>query len=98
MNKEVVVYILYSPLIDKYYIGQTSDLEQRLKEHKSKYYCKAFTKKCNDWELFISIKCASRSQARKIESHIKKMKSKQYVFNLRKYPEIISKLTLKYSI
>ena len=93
----VVVYILISHTLDKFYIGQTSDLPLRLKEHSGKYYNKAFTKKGTDWELFLSFQCKNRTQARKIESHIKKMKSKKYISNLKLYPELIAKLLLKYS-
>lgn len=31
------VYIIYSPLIDKFYIGQTQNLESRLSKHKTKH-------------------------------------------------------------
>jgi putative endonuclease len=36
-------------------------------------------------------------QAHKIENHIKKMKSKKYIENLKKYPEISLRLLQKYS-
>ncbi len=35
--------------------------------------------------------------AGKIENHIKKMKSKKYIKDLKKYPEIAQKLIKKYS-
>jgi putative endonuclease len=40
----------------------------------------------------MSIECTSFAQAREIESHVKRMKSKKYIANLKQYPEIIQKL------
>jgi len=90
------VYILYSESLDSYYIGETVDLKQRLQEHNSGFYDSAFTKQSKDWILYYTIECNNRVQARKIETHIKKMKSKVYIQNVKKYPEIISKLKNKY--
>ena len=49
-----------------------------------------------DWNLFLIIDCESKSQALQIEKHIKKMKSKTYIENLAKYPEMVIKLKEKY--
>ena len=46
--------------------------------------------------LFFSYENLEYKQARNIESHIKKMKSKVYIENLVKYPEIIERLKEKY--
>lgn len=56
-----------------------------------------FTANANDWKLFLLISCKSKTQALSIEKHIKKMKSKTYIENLKKYPEMIDKLKSKYS-
>ena len=90
------VYILVSKAIDSYYIGETIDLDERLQQHNVGFYETAFTKQANDWTLFHVINCDNRSQARKIETHIKKMKSKTYIQNLKKFPEITEKLKKKY--
>ena len=50
-----------------------------------------------DWELYHSIDELAYKQARSIETHLKKMKSKTYIYNLTKYPEIIERLKVKYS-
>jgi len=42
-------YILYSKSANRYYVGATSDLEERLKKHNSKN--KGFTQRASDWEL-----------------------------------------------
>ncbi|MBK7964881.1 MAG: GIY-YIG nuclease family protein [Bacteroidetes bacterium] len=32
------LYILYSPTINKYYVGETKDLDQRLIEHRTRFF------------------------------------------------------------
>jgi len=90
------VYIIYSLSIDKYYIGSCKDLTIRMEEHRSKKYKGSYTRQADDWELFLEIGNLSHSQSLKMEQHIKRMKSRVYVENLRKYPEIIEKLRGKY--
>ena len=85
--------------MNRFYIG-SSILEpsERLEKHISNYYGnRKFTAKVKDWKLFLDISCSSIDQARKIENHIKSMKSRKYVLSLKKYPEIIEKLIIKYS-
>jgi putative endonuclease len=81
---------------DSYYVGETIDIKDRVKQHNSGFYDSAYTKQTSDWTLFYSIECENRTQARHIETHIKKMKSKVYIQNIKKYPEIAQKLKNKY--
>ncbi|MDX1463779.1 MAG: GIY-YIG nuclease family protein [Marinirhabdus sp.] len=90
------VYILYSKKLERFYIGQTSNFEKRMAFHKRSLGNK-FTGKANDWILFLRIGCDSRKQAFSLERHIKRMKSKQYIVNLSKYPDIIDRLKRRYS-
>lgn len=90
------VYILFSKTLNKYYIGEAIHVESRLIEHNSGFYKKAFTSASKDWSLFLTIECQDRVQARKIETHLKNMKSIKYYQDLKNYPEIIDKLKLKY--
>lgn len=46
---DFTTYILYSKLLDTYYIGYTSDMTSRLLRHNQK--SKGFTGKVNDWEV-----------------------------------------------
>ena len=91
------VYILYSESLNRYYVGEASNINKRVEQHNSGFYSTAFTKQVSDWVLFHVIDCKDRVQARKIETHIKKMKSKTYIQNLKKYPEILEKLKSKYN-
>jgi putative endonuclease len=86
------VYILYSQSLDKYYIGSCIEVTERLDQHLSKIFPGAFTTKANDWVIFFSLINLSYKQARSIESHIKNMKSKKYIQNLKRYPEISQNL------
>ena len=72
------------------------DLENRISERNLHLYLKAETRKANDWILYYTIDCKSRRQAIQIERHIKRMKSKKYIQNLQKYPEITIRLLKKY--
>ena len=94
-----ICYILFSKKLNRFYVGSTIEkAEDRLEKHLSKFYDGFhFTHSANDWSAFLSIQCKNINQARKIETHIKKMKSKKYIQNLKKYSELIEKLLNKYS-
>ena len=89
------VYILHSKTLNRYYIGFTTDFETRLEFHKNAASHK-FTANADDWNVFLIIDCQSKLQGLSIEKHIKNMKSKTYIENLKKHPEIIVKLKQKY--
>ena len=93
---EYSVYILYSKTLDRFYIGQTQNLNERLVLHKKKQFEDSYTTRANDWELFHSILCNSRNQALQIESHVKKMKSRKYILSIKEFPEIVDKLKIQY--
>ena len=87
------VYILYSPKLKRFYIGQTAQVDVRLEKHQEHFYGrKNFTTKADDWFVYFLIECSSRSQAMKIEKHVKRMKSQTYIENLKKHPEITGRL------
>lgn len=94
LNKTSFCYIIYSKKLDRFYVGSTIlEAEQRLELHLKKYYGNLkFTAKSDDWYLYLKTECNSIDEARYLEKHIKKMKSRKYIGNLRKYPEIITKL------
>lgn len=90
------VYILYSESLGKFYIGSCLDFGIRMADHSSGVDKTSFTNKAKDWEVFFRKDELSYEQARGIERHIKKMKSKKYIMNLTQYPEMIEKLISKY--
>ena len=90
-------YILFSQIINKFYIGATSlNPIERLEEHNQIKFSDAFTRKGIPWEVFFVIECISFQQAKSIELHIKKMKSIKYIENLKLYPDISLNLLKKY--
>ncbi|MFC3881230.1 GIY-YIG nuclease family protein [Algoriphagus namhaensis] len=91
------VYVIYSPSRDKYYVGQTSDLDKRLEEHNSHFYSESYTSMSDDWILTKSLPCQDRALALKIEKHIKKNRSRKYVDDFVQYPSIGERLISKYS-
>lgn len=92
------VYILYSVSTDNYYTGFTTEsVDVRIERHNSEYYDNKYTSIGRPWTLFLQIECATQDEARKIEAHIKKMKSRIYIENLKRYPEMMDKLKHKYN-
>jgi putative endonuclease len=91
-----VVYILFSKKLSKFYIGMTSNFDVRLVFHLNDEQKRKFTYNADDWVLFFKMDCITKKQALNIERHIKSMKSKIYIENLVKYPNIGQKLFEKY--
>ena len=91
-------YILHSDSLNRYYVGSTIlTTEERLERHLESYYgVLKYTHGRKDWKVFLEIECKTHAQARRIESHIKKMKSKIYIQNMKDYPEMIDKLLERY--
>ena len=73
-------YIIYSTLLDKYYLGYTSDLNERLKKHNTHH--KGFTGKANDWKVVYSENFNNKNDAYKREQQVKKWKNKSKIETL----------------
>lgn len=68
-------YILYSNLLDQYYIGHTSEsLEERLRKHLSNH--SGFTGKAKDWIIIYFEEFETKSLAYRRELEVKKWKSR----------------------
>ena len=76
------VYILFSTFKSKYYIGQTSDIEERLFRHNSGFSLS--TKYGIPWELVQTFICETRSDAIQLEKKIKKRGAKRFLEDLNK--------------
>jgi putative endonuclease len=86
-------YILHSQARDQYYVGSTQNgIHNRLARHNSGGYGKTFTSTNRDWTLLLFIECTLYSDAIRIERKIKKMKSRKYILNLLRYPEMVDRL------
>ena len=91
------VYVIQSEFDISFYIGKTSDLTKRLLYHNSPQMNVGITKRKIPWHYYYVLEVENSALAGKIENHIKRMKSRSYIMNLKKYPEIGEKLIEKYS-
>ena len=71
------VYILYSSSKDKFYIGYTSNIEERLIRHNQK--SKGFTGTTNDWKIVYSELHSTKLEALTREKQIKSWKSRSNI-------------------
>ncbi len=79
------VYILFSSTKEKFYIGFTSDIEQRILRHNQK--SKGFTGNNNDWKIVYTETFSEKSEAIAREKQIKSWKSKSKIQELIKNKE-----------
>ncbi len=71
------LYIIQSLKDSSYYIGQTSNIEDRIKRHNERR--NKFTKTKTPWKLVHTEEYKLRSEAVKREIEIKKKRSKKYI-------------------
>jgi putative endonuclease len=75
------VYILFSALRNRYYIGFTGDLlENRLKKHNANH--KGFTGSKPDWKIVYSESFETKALALNREKQIKSWKSRKMIEQL----------------
>ena len=67
-------YILYSSIKDKFYIGHTENVQNRLLQHNTRNNLGT-----NDWTVVYTEKYDNRSDAMKREKEIKNKKSRKYI-------------------
>jgi len=63
------IYILYSLKLPRTYVGYSSDVERRLKEHN--YGKVNATKKFRPWKIIYTEKVNSKTEAKKLEKYWK---------------------------
>ena len=71
------VYVLFSKTRSRYYVGQTTDIDKRLKRHNGGLV--PSTKGGIPWELVLQIPVADRSAAVHLEKRIKKRGAKRFI-------------------
>jgi len=62
-------YFLQSEIVDETYIGYTSDLRKRIKEHNSGF--NPSTKRYKPWKLVYYEACLNKDDARRREGYLK---------------------------
>ncbi len=83
------LYILYSKKLDRYYVGETADVEFRINLHLNKAFSKSFTSKSNDWEIVLEYETQTKEESLFLERFIKRMKSKKFIEKVIMYPNIL---------
>ena len=76
-DEKVFIYILYSSLKERYYVGQTDNLDNRLERHNQGKV--KSTKYGVPWKLVHKIKVEIRSEALLLERKIKKRGAKRFL-------------------
>ena len=89
------LYILYSKVADRYYVGETPDLDIRLPQHTRQKKKKGFTKAASDWDISLSKKCDSKTNALYLEKFIKRMKSRKFIEKIIADPTILDDIMSK---
>ena len=79
-------------------IRTTDDFEKRLIQHNTSVHNEAFTSRGIPWTRFLVIEGLSSAQAFAAEKHIKKMKSKIYIRNLEKHPDMVENLMKRFAV
>jgi putative endonuclease len=95
--KMYFVYVIQSEIDNSFYVGHTQDLAKRLEFHNDPTLNLGVTRYKMPWRYFFVLETNTKTTAIKIEKHIKQMKSRVYITNLEKYPEIGENLLKKYS-
>lgn len=91
MSNEVPIYFLYILLCDNsvLYTGIALDPKARLKQHQTgRPYGAKFTRKFSQLELVYQVQVGSRSNAQKIEYHIKKCPRKDKLRLIKAQPNL----------
>ena len=78
MVADFQVYILVNEELDKYYVGQTSDLDKRVYRH-NHFDSNSYTSRYRPWRLIWNLGVSTRSTAMQVEKYIKSKKSKRYI-------------------
>ncbi|MFO8147399.1 MAG: GIY-YIG nuclease family protein [Bacteroidota bacterium] len=89
------LYIIFSETMKKFYIGETSDVENRLIQHNTHYFKTNFTKGAEDWIIKLKFPTKSKDEAVLLERFIKKMKSRKFIEKIISKPSILTEILEK---
>ena len=73
-----ILYVLYSPSANKFYVGYTSYLESRLLSH-NQLGIKDWTKRYRPWELMYTESYQTKSSALKREKELKTGVGREFI-------------------
>ena len=74
------VYAIYNQRHDKFYIGQTKNLSERLELHNSRRFKGCYTSRFDGkWELIYQEKVPTCQEALKREKQLKSFRGREYI-------------------
>jgi len=73
-------YILYSESKDRFYIGHTADIDDRINRHNNSR--SKSTKYGIPWKIVYTNEFTTKSEAYQYEMYIKKQKSREFIMKL----------------
>jgi len=75
----LTIYIIYNRTAYKYYVGQTDNIERRMRQHNDHTY-KSYTSRFpGAWELIHQESVATRSEALKREKGLKSGSGREFI-------------------
>jgi putative endonuclease len=77
------VYIIFSEKYDRFYIGQTNDLDGRIERHNSGYV--ESTKSFRPWVLKLALSKDNRSESMVLEKKLKNLNRLRLIEFIEKY-------------
>jgi len=73
------IYVIYNAVADKYYVGQTLNVDVRLEQHNNHTF-KSYTSRFpGEWKLIYEESVATRSEALKREKGLKTGRGREYI-------------------
>lgn len=88
------LYIIYSDSADKYFVGESNDVPERIKLHNSHKNLKVLTRAAHDWELKLVFSCSSKNEAILLEKSLRKKKSREFIEHAIENPNLLRKLLI----
>ena len=76
--EQFLVYVLFSEVHNKIYVGQTHNLENRLQMHNSPEN-EGWTRTWQPWRLIYQEELSSRSEALKREKELKSYRGREFI-------------------
>jgi len=74
------VYALYNIKHGRIYVGQTKDLDGRLRAHKQKFFRNSYTSKLDgEWTLIYTETLVTRQEALKREKQLKSYRGREFL-------------------
>lgn len=76
------IYAIYNKKHDKFYIGQSNNLDERLNAHDDKRFANSYTTRFDgEWKLIFKEDVATRSQALMREKQLKSFRGREFIRN-----------------